>query len=620
MSYGDVARACGGTDRHARTLNQRFVREEPPGAHRVLKSDGTVGGDRAGRPGRGPPAARGRGPRVRRRPGRPDAGVVRPEAAVAGAPTRPAVDATASPPGDSAARLEATSAPLACRGRDGVGPGRLNGPRMRPPLPPGPFLVVGLARSGRAAAPVLPRAAARRSTRLRRRRRRRRGARRRARGGRRRACTSRTRRRRPARRRRDGRQEPRRAAGGAGGRARRASAACPCSGELELGWRLLPNDGDRDHRVERQDDDDRARRPDPPRGRAARGRGGQRRHGADARSPARSTPPPSSSARRRRSSSRTRSRSRPTPRCCSTSRPTTSTATAASTPTARPSCGSSPTRTPDALAVLPARPRARRPRRAASRSRRRSAAGGRTRPTDVARRPARLARRAASSRVDEIRLRGRAQPARTRWRRRRSRSPAASIPAAVRAALAGFAGVAHRLEEVGARSTASLYVDDSKATNVASAVVGIRSFPGGVHAILGGRGKQEDYAPLAAAVAERCRAAYLIGEEAARLAAALAAAGVPLHDCGDLEHAVAAARAAAAAGRRRAALARLRLVRPVPLVRGARRPLQGARPRLIARVAPGGARADAGRRPGRPVESRSDGRDPGSSRSSTACS
>jgi alkylated DNA nucleotide flippase Atl1 len=43
MSYGDVARAAGGTDVHARTLNQRFIREETPGAHRVLKSDGTVG-------------------------------------------------------------------------------------------------------------------------------------------------------------------------------------------------------------------------------------------------------------------------------------------------------------------------------------------------------------------------------------------------------------------------------------------------------------------------------------------------------------------------------------------------------------------------------------------------
>jgi UDP-N-acetylmuramoylalanine--D-glutamate ligase len=120
-------------------------------------------------------------------------------------------------------------------------------------------------------------------------------------------------------------------------------------------------------------------------------------------------------------------------------------------------------------------------------------------------------------------------------------------PAAVRAALAGFAGVAHRLEEV-TRIDGVLYVDDSKATNVASAVVGIRSFPGGVHAILGGRGKREDYAPLAAAVAERCTAVYLIGEEAPRLQAALAPTGVPARDCGDLEHAMGAARAAAAPG------------------------------------------------------------------------
>ena len=118
---------------------------------------------------------------------------------------------------------------------------------------------------------------------------------------------------------------------------------------------------------------------------------------------------------------------------------------------------------------------------------------------------------------------------------------------AVRAALASFAGVAHRLEEV-ARVDGVLYVDDSKATNVASAVVGIRSFPGGVHAILGGRGKGEDYAPLAAAVADRCTAAYLIGEETARLQAGLAGSGVAVHACGDLERAVAAARANARPG------------------------------------------------------------------------
>jgi alkylated DNA nucleotide flippase Atl1 len=49
-SYGDVARAAGGTDVHARTLNQRFIRTDQDGAHRVLKSDGTVGATALGDP------------------------------------------------------------------------------------------------------------------------------------------------------------------------------------------------------------------------------------------------------------------------------------------------------------------------------------------------------------------------------------------------------------------------------------------------------------------------------------------------------------------------------------------------------------------------------------------
>ena len=50
MSYGDVARAAGGTDRHARALNQRFIRAATPGAHRVLKTDGSIGGTALGDP------------------------------------------------------------------------------------------------------------------------------------------------------------------------------------------------------------------------------------------------------------------------------------------------------------------------------------------------------------------------------------------------------------------------------------------------------------------------------------------------------------------------------------------------------------------------------------------
>jgi len=50
MTYGDVAHACGGTERHARTLNQRFIRDPIPGAHRVLKADGTISPGALGEP------------------------------------------------------------------------------------------------------------------------------------------------------------------------------------------------------------------------------------------------------------------------------------------------------------------------------------------------------------------------------------------------------------------------------------------------------------------------------------------------------------------------------------------------------------------------------------------
>jgi UDP-N-acetylmuramoylalanine--D-glutamate ligase len=120
-------------------------------------------------------------------------------------------------------------------------------------------------------------------------------------------------------------------------------------------------------------------------------------------------------------------------------------------------------------------------------------------------------------------------------------------PDAVREGLATFAGVAHRLETV-ATVAGVRYVNDSKATNVASAEVGLRAFAGGVHLIAGGSRKGSDYRPLAAPVRERCAGVYLIGETAPELRAALAPADVPLHDCGDLEHAVAGARAAARPG------------------------------------------------------------------------
>ncbi|HEX4669170.1 MAG TPA: UDP-N-acetylmuramoyl-L-alanine--D-glutamate ligase [Solirubrobacterales bacterium] len=121
---------------------------------------------------------------------------------------------------------------------------------------------------------------------------------------------------------------------------------------------------------------------------------------------------------------------------------------------------------------------------------------------------------------------------------------------AVREGLRGFAGVPHRLELV-AEIGGVRFVNDSKATNVASATVGLRAFEGGVHAILGGSEKGEPFAPLLDPVRERCVACYLTGASADRLAEELApaaAAGVELHRCEDLEDAVRRAAAAARPG------------------------------------------------------------------------
>src|SRR5947199_115959 len=91
---------------------------------------------------------------------------------------------------------------------------------------------------------------------------------------------------------------------------------------------------------------------------------------------------------------------------------------------------------------------------------------------------------------------------------------------AVAPTLRGFAGVPHRLEEV-ASADGVLYVNDSKATNVASALRGVEAFEGGLHLILGGSLKGGGFEALREPVAERCRACYLIGEAAERIASDL---------------------------------------------------------------------------------------------------
>jgi UDP-N-acetylmuramoylalanine--D-glutamate ligase len=118
---------------------------------------------------------------------------------------------------------------------------------------------------------------------------------------------------------------------------------------------------------------------------------------------------------------------------------------------------------------------------------------------------------------------------------------------AIAEALRTFAGVPHRIELVrelrGVR-----YVNDSKATNVAATLRALASFSGSpLHVILGGRGKAEPYEPLAAALRPGDRA-YLIGETAEQITPALEAAGVPYVWSRDLANALGEAASAASPG------------------------------------------------------------------------
>jgi UDP-N-acetylmuramoylalanine--D-glutamate ligase len=145
-------------------------------------------------------------------------------------------------------------------------------------------------------------------------------------------------------------------------------------------------------------------------------------------------------------------------------------------------------------------------------------------------------------------------PAEPRIPGRHNRENAAAATAAARVAgasderiaeaLRTFPGVPHRLEEV-AEIRGVRFVNDSKATNAAAARRAIAAYDEPLHVILGGLGKNESYAELAADLRANGARAYLIGAAADELAAAL---DVPFARSGDLASAVRAAAAAAKPG------------------------------------------------------------------------
>ena len=119
-------------------------------------------------------------------------------------------------------------------------------------------------------------------------------------------------------------------------------------------------------------------------------------------------------------------------------------------------------------------------------------------------------------------------------------------PGAMRRAVAGFTGLEHALEPV-AEIAGVRFVNDSKATNIESALRAIQSFPRGLVVILGGRFKGGDFTDLRGALTERAARVVAIGESAPLIHDALDTA-VPVHDAADMTAAVRSAFAVAAPG------------------------------------------------------------------------
>lgn len=123
---------------------------------------------------------------------------------------------------------------------------------------------------------------------------------------------------------------------------------------------------------------------------------------------------------------------------------------------------------------------------------------------------------------------------------------AGATPAQALEALMAFRPLAHRMELV-AESSGVAYFDDSKGTNVGAVVAALSGFPRPVVLIAGGRDKGGAYEPLARAMKEVGRGVVVIGEAAARIAAALSAV-VPVEAAASMDEAVARAAALARPG------------------------------------------------------------------------
>lgn len=109
-------------------------------------------------------------------------------------------------------------------------------------------------------------------------------------------------------------------------------------------------------------------------------------------------------------------------------------------------------------------------------------------------------------------------------------------PEQISSAVSSFAGVEHRLELV-RRFKSIDYYNDSKATNLDSATKALESFDTKLVVIMGGLDKGADFESLRSLVAQKVRRLILIGNSAAKISSALQGT-VPISHAGNLDDAV----------------------------------------------------------------------------------
>ena len=146
---------------------------------------------------------------------------------------------------------------------------------------------------------------------------------------------------------------------------------------------------------------------------------------------------------------------------------------------------------------------------------------------------------------------------------------AGATPAAMTAAVDAFRGLEHAMELV-AEVGGVRFVNDSKATNVESALRSIESFERGLVPIIGGRFKGGDLRLLREPLAGAGEGGRGDRRGAAAACARRSAASVPVHEADVARRPRSSGVRAGAAVRRGAAGAGVRELRHVPRLRGAR--------------------------------------------------